>query len=731
MSFRRILLPLLIAGLGPGTGAADWVAAPGLRVLTDGPDADGAVTVRVHNPSADALSAALRLVVSGAGVVGADGHTADGRPWVAVPVPAAGLPAGALSAPLRVQPEPSGALTFAVELDDTPFPLQLLHVSDIDSTAPVEALNNVKGFSALLGRFRADPILGPHSLTVSSGDNWIPGPRYNAANDPRLDAVLGRRGFGRGDVALLNAMGFAASAVGNHELDRGPAEFVSVIAAEGPWPGAAFPYLSANLDFADDPATAPLLGQAGASAGLAATATVSVAGQTIGLVGASTPTLPSITNPGAIGVAPPDATDLAALAAVIQHGVNQLRAVGVNKLVLLAHMQQIAVEQALAPRLRGVDIIVAGGSNTRLCDADDLLWPGDIVDGPYPIVSAGADGRPVLIVNTDGDYKYLGRLVVAFDAWGVIDAARLDPASNGAWATSREGLDRLGLTAADADPGLTAVADGLLAVVREKQALVLGLSDVYLNGDRDSVRRQETNLGDLTADALRWFARQQDPSVSIALKNGGGMRSSIGLVLYPPGATDLATARALPPYGGQVSQLDVEGALAFNNGVTLLTLSAARLWEVLEYGFAASAPGATPGQFPQVSGLMVAWDPRLPPGARVRELAVVDDDGVATDWLVRAGELQGDPARRLRLVTLSFLANGGDGYPLPRLADGDRVELTQPPTAPRSGRFTFAADGSEQDVLAEYLAEFHASRPYAEPETPPAQDRRISDLSGH
>ena len=49
-----------------------------------------------------------------------------------------------------------------------------------------------------------------------------------------------------------------------------------------------------------------------------------------------------------------------------------------------------------------------------------------IAEGPYPIVTQGADGKTTLIVNTDGEYTYLGRLVVDFDANGDIIVDSLD-----------------------------------------------------------------------------------------------------------------------------------------------------------------------------------------------------------------------------------------------------------------------------------------------------------------
>ena len=157
-----------------------------------------------------------------------------------------------------------------------------------------------------------------------------------------------------------NAMGFQASALGNHELDLGTAAFASVIGSETDdgrtYIGALFPYLSANLDFTADENLAHLVVPDGQEAmlvggSLARSAVVTVGGERIGIVGATTPTLASITGAGAIAVAPDDIFDVDALAAIIQGTVDELVDQGINKVILLSHMQRISVEQALATRL--------------------------------------------------------------------------------------------------------------------------------------------------------------------------------------------------------------------------------------------------------------------------------------------------------------------------------------------------------------------------------------------
>lgn len=177
----------------------------------------------------------------------------------------------------------------------------------------------------------------------------------------------------------------------------------------------------------------------------------------------------------------------------------------------------------------------------------------------------------------------------------------------------------------------------------------------------------------------------------------------------------------------EISQLDITNALRFNNSLTLVTLSAKELLAVIEHSVAAIAPGATPGSFPQVAGLAFSFDSDLPAGKRVKSLAIKDGKGKIIDVVVKNGQLVGDSNRIFRTVTLNFLATGGDGYPFPKR---ERVDLTSKDIdkSKRTGLATFAADGSEQDALAEYLAANFKQIPFAQGDVPPAQDTRIQNL---
>ena len=254
------------------------------------------------------------------------------------------------------------------------------------------------------------------------------------------------------------------------------------------------------------------------------------------------------TGPGANGEA--DNMDL--LAAQLQPIIDEMIAEGVNKIILTSHLQQIANEQLLATKLHGVDIIIEGGSNTRLGDADDVAvaFPGHEASfaNTYPIVTQGTDGKTTVIVNTDGEYTYLGRLAIGFDADGeiildtlgdnvAITGAYASTAANvaAAWGTTVGNLEATAFangTKGDQVRDITQAVDSVIAV---KDGTVFGFTDVYLEGERAFIRSQETNLGSLSADTGIHALKEAlgDAAAGqfiVGLRNGGGIRAQIGSI---------------------------------------------------------------------------------------------------------------------------------------------------------------------------------------------------------
>ncbi|MCG9134561.1 5'-nucleotidase C-terminal domain-containing protein [Candidatus Poribacteria bacterium] len=606
--------------------------------------------------------------------------------------------------------------------------LQLLHAADMEGG--IEALENAPRFSSVLNALKVEV---KDTVIIGAGDSYIPGPFFAAANNGSLREVLGREGSGRADILMLNAMGFMAGALGNHEFDAGPGILAGLIAPDRDYVGTTFPFLSANLDFSSDSNLASLVvdpGQEASTIPNSITKSVVIttsSGEKIGVIGVTTPLLGSLSVPGNVGIAPADPNDMMALAAILQESVDALTATGINKIILAGHLQQINLDETLATQVKDVDIIIAGGSNTLLADETDRLHPGDTADLPYPILTQSATGEPIAIVGTDGNYRYVGRLVVDFDEAGVLITESIDAAISGAFVTDAQGVADTG----NAEPAarVVEITEAIRNVVLEKDGNIFGQTSVYLNGNRSSVRTEETNIGNLIADANLVAAQRVDPSVVASLKNGGGIRAPIGVTAYgellPPPANALVSKAA-----GQISQIDIENTLRFNNGLTLLTLSAAELLEVIEHTVAASGSGSTPGRFPQIAGMAFSFDTSLPEGSRVQSLVIIDADGNPTDTIAQNGKIVGDADRTFRMVTITFLVDGGDGYPYANFPNTHRVDLTEVMTEEQSGgQATFTDPGTEQDALAEYLAAHFSEVPFAMADIEPKNDERIQNLA--
>ena len=88
------------------------------------------------------------------------------------------------------------------------FKLQLLHASDLEGG--VDAIDNAPNFAAIVDAFetsaRADDIA---SILLSGGDNYIPGPFFNAGAAPSLEPTY--EGFYNQFFGLIDTGVLAAS----------------------------------------------------------------------------------------------------------------------------------------------------------------------------------------------------------------------------------------------------------------------------------------------------------------------------------------------------------------------------------------------------------------------------------------------------------------------------------------------------------------------------------------
>jgi 5'-nucleotidase len=267
----------------------------------------------------------------------------------------------------------------------------------------------------------------------------------------------------------------------------------------------------------------------------------------------------------------------------------------------------------VASAVKGLDVIVAGHTNTYLSNTDPEA------EGPYPVVVNGPEGDPVLLVSDFTWGKYLGRLDVTFDSSGL--------------ATNYSGNPIVMDSSVAQDPTVQARVEALAAPLEELTAQVVGSAAVTLDGERDNCRFAECTMGNLITDAMLW--KMQSAGPQIAIENGGGIRASIE--------------------AGDVTMGDVLTVLPFGNLIATFDLSGAELVQALENGVsrAENPENEGTGRFPQVAGLRYSWNPDQPAGSRIVSVEVRNADGSYTPV---------DPAATYKVVSNDFMRNGGDGY---------------------------------------------------------------------
>ena len=284
-----------------------------------------------------------------------------------------------------------------------------------------------------------------------------------------------------------------------------------------------------------------------------------------------------------------------------------------------------------------------------LANDGDVLIPGDTADRPYPEIATDLDGVGVPVVTGPGDYTYIGRLILGFDADG-----NLIEIGGGSGPVRVAGGDNPDAVVPDTEVQAR-VVDPVEAALAAQAANIIAVSEVALDGDRPAIRLQETNLGNLTADSLLWQAGilADDfgiASPDVALQNGGGIRN-----------------RSVIP-AGPLSELEVFGILPFANFVGVAeNIPVSQFKEILENAISRQ-PGNN-GRFAHAAGFRYRFDASFPAqqldddenvvvaGERVRE--VVLNDGRV---LVQNGEVI-ESATGINIASIDFLLNGGDQYP--------------------------------------------------------------------
>lgn len=236
------------------------------------------------------------------------------------------------------------------------------------------------------------------------------------------------------------------------------------------------------------------------------------------------------------------------------------------------------------------------------------------------------DGNPVILSSTGTKLSSLGKMVIKED--GTITSELV---------TGYSAQDEATLTFVN---DITEQFKALKNTVVAKTEADLVINDP-VSGKR-MVRKQETNLGDLCADAYRTML-----GADIAFVNGGGIRVDVKQ--------------------GEVTYGDVISVHPFGNMACLIEATGQQILDALELGSGAAGIGEGSGElggFLQVSGLTYDID------TTISSSVVKTDKGefvkVADEYRVKNVMVGGQPLDLNKTYTLAshnyMLKSGGDGF---------------------------------------------------------------------
>ncbi|MDO5639892.1 MAG: bifunctional UDP-sugar hydrolase/5'-nucleotidase UshA [Neisseria sp.] len=411
----------------------------------------------------------------------------------------------------------------------------------------------------------------------------------------------------RPDIEAMNAIGYDAMTLGNHEFDNP----VQLLGIQEKW--AKFPFLAANISYQSNgkPLVQPYT-------------ILNRQGLKIAVVG--------LTTEDTLTAASPEHTqhlhfDLPADAA--RRTLAELAPLQPDLKIALTHIGyypngkhgsnapgDVSLARSLPPQ--SFDIIVGGHSHTALCTNPDGSFnsqfkPGDACRPDFQngswIMQAGEWG------------KYLGRADFEFrnGRLKLIDY-KLIPVNLKQKITDADGNSRYVPIQPEikTDKKLHARLKRYQNQGDKMLGIIVGSSNGKLEGDRERVRIERTNLGRLIARAQR-----QSANADIGIINGGGIRDSIasGNVTYK------AILKA-QPFGNIVSHIDLNGR-ELADYLTQISLN---------------TPGS--GGFPHFDGVSLVIDHKA---------------GQVRDININGKPL--NPAQTYRIALSSYLAAGGDGYP--------------------------------------------------------------------
>ena len=409
------------------------------------------------------------------------------------------------------------------------------------------------------------------------------------AGDAIQGTAYGSMDKGETIVRLMNAAGYDAAALGNHEFDYGMDGCMNAVE----W--ADYAYLSCNF-YREE-------GGVRGDTVIPGYKIFELGGRKIAVVGISTPESFSKSTPAYFqdengnyiyGIS--GGEDGSALCVDIQSAIDAAKADGAEMVIGLGHLgndlssRPWTSEETIA-KVSGLDAFIDGHSHSTVkskCVADK-------------------DGEEVLLAQTGEYFDNIGMMIIdgetgaiTADLIGYTEIVENEKNEAGETVPTVVGYEfvsefELG-TKWCCDDAIAAIKDAWMEEIDTKLGETIGTTTVTLDNydaeEKRLVRSQETNTGDFAADALYYLFDNMGLDVDVAVVNGGGTRN-----------------RAVT---GELSYLTAKSIHTFGNVACLQTITGQQLLDALEWGARMVGTGEECGGFLQVSGITYQIDSQWP-----------------------------------------------------------------------------------------------------------------------
>ncbi len=390
----------------------------------------------------------------------------------------------------------------------------------------------------------------PNSLLVDAGDH-VQGTAYG--------------GMDRGEtiIRLMNAAGYDMATLGNHEFDYGMERCLELTQM------ADYPYVSCNFYTVKDGVFNDNV--------LEKYIILERNNKKIAFIGITTPETKTSTTPTYFKDAKGNyiydfagGSDGSGLYECVQSTIDAAKEEGADYIIAIGHLgvdpsSKPWTSEDVIANTSGLDAFIDGHSHT-------IIESAEVID---------KDGKKVILTQTGSYLATLGCMTIKGDGTIITTLINGDDVAD-----------------IEADVEVKKLEIAWIEEIDSKLGEVIGYSEIVLdnydeNGTR-LVRRQPTNTGMFSADALYYLFEEMDMDVDVAIMNGGGVRNQA--------------------IKGELTYLTCKEIHTFGNVACLQKISGQQLLDALEWSVSELKMDGSveEGSFLHVSGARYTVDLTVP-----------------------------------------------------------------------------------------------------------------------